>query len=96
MTMSMERQMSKFQARMQQELVLKDDEIERLKSDIVQTNAEIVQIEDQINIEKQRNDQVNAKKTGSIKKQKASFETIKARLNAAHAEKLQRITIRDT
>ena len=92
MTVTMDRQMSKFQARVQQELILKDDEIERLKSDITQTNAEIVQIEDQINIEKQRNDQANAKKTGNIRKQKASIETIKARLNAAHAEKLQRIT----
>lgn len=92
MTVSLDRQISKFQAKVQQELTLKDDEIERLKHDIVQTNAEIAQIEDQINIEKDKYNHQEAKVVGKERKQKASIETIKTRLNTSHSERIYQIT----
>lgn len=92
MTTAMERQITKFQNKIQQEIILKEDEVERLKDDLSITNTEILSIQDQLSKLLADMAKKQTTKEGKEKRQKASVETIKARLQHQHVETLQSIS----
>lgn len=91
-TPGVDRQLKKFQNRVQQELILKDDEIERLEKDLAITNAEVLEAEDQLNKLRLQHLRRDAGKTGKQRRHRASLETLKANMISQHSENVQKLT----